>query len=88
MHIITEKAARILEENDFLRENYLLFNKLTNREREILKYLAAGESVIDCGTALFISPQMVDTHRKNIKKKLSTNSILELRKYARAFDLI
>ncbi len=88
MHIFAQKAARILEENNFLRENYHLFTKLTNREKEILKHLAKGESSIDCGKSLFISPQTVDTHRKNIRKKLRTNSFQELSKYARSFDLI
>lgn len=88
MHPLTEKASKIMEENNFLRENFALFSQLTKREIEILKHLAKGESAIECGQQLYISPQTVETHRKNIRKKLKTNSFYELSKYARAFDLI
>lgn len=88
MHSLSLKAEKILEENNFLRTNIVSFSKLSKREREILTHLASGESAIECGESLFISPQTVDTHRKNIRKKLGTNSFTELSKYARAFDLI
>nr|WP_294897467.1 LuxR C-terminal-related transcriptional regulator [uncultured Pedobacter sp.] len=88
MRTMSLKAEKILEENNFLRKNFSAFSKLTQRELEVLKHLARGESASECGEQLFISPQTVETHRKNIKRKLGTNSFLELTKYARAFDLI
>jgi DNA-binding CsgD family transcriptional regulator len=51
-------------------------------------HLAKGESAIECGKSLFISPQTVETHRKNIRMKLDTKSFFELTQYARSFDLI
>ncbi|HEX7366411.1 MAG TPA: helix-turn-helix transcriptional regulator [Pelobium sp.] len=87
-HSICLKADKILEENAFLKENFELFAKLSPREREILKHLAAGKTSIECGETLFISSQTVDTHRKNIRKKLGINSFTELIKYARSFDLV
>lgn len=88
MHTMSLKAERILEENNFLKANINTFLNLTPRELEILKHLAKGESATECGEKLFISPQTVETHRKNIRKKLGTTSFFELTKYARAFDLI
>jgi DNA-binding CsgD family transcriptional regulator len=87
-HAMTSKAAKLLEENNFLRKNLHEFAKLTPRETEVLKHIAIGKNAIECGKDLFISPQTVDTHRKNIRKKLGTSSFFELFQYAKSFDLI
>ena len=88
MHHMTVKASRLLEENNFLRKNFHEFSKLGKREREVLKHMALGKSSAETADELFISLNTVETHRKNIKKKLTTNSFYELCQYARAFDLI
>ncbi len=88
MHHMTAKAERLLEENNFLRRNFHLFSKLGRREREVLKHLALGQSAQETADAMFISLGTVETHRKNIRKKLNTSSVFELGQYARAFDLI
>ncbi|UKT63194.1 helix-turn-helix transcriptional regulator [Pedobacter mucosus] len=88
MHHMAVKASRLLEENNFLRRNSAIFSSLSLREREILKLLALGKSSGETANQLFIAPQTVETHRKNIKQKLKTSSYYELCEYARAFDLI
>lgn len=88
MHHMTSKAARVLEENNFLRRNFQKFSKLSPRECEVLKELALGKSSAESAAELFISLSTVDTHRKNIRKKLETTSYYELCQYARSFDLI
>ncbi|WP_448700547.1 response regulator transcription factor [Mucilaginibacter sp. AW1-3] len=85
---VTGKVSRILEENDFLRNNYPRFSKLTKRECDVLRLEALGYSSLQMADQLFISVETVKTHRKNIRKKLSTSSIYQLSYYARAFDLI
>ena len=87
-HAMTSKAAKLLEENNFLKKNLHEFAKLTPRETVVLKHIAIGKNAIECGKDLFISPQTVDTHRKNIRKKLGTSSFFELFQYAKSFDLI
>lgn len=88
MHHMTVKAARLLNENNFLRKNVQLFSNLSTREVEVLRLMALGISSADTAERLFISVNTVETHRKNIKQKLQTNSYYELSEYARAFDLI
>ena len=88
MHRMTAKASRLLEENNFLRKNFNLYSKLSKRERDILRLLALGKSSLETAEELFISLHTVETHRKNIKAKLGTNSFYELCNYARAFDLV
>lgn len=85
---ITPKVSRLLDENAFIREHQLEFNKLSKRECEVLRFLALGKSSPETADALFITTTTVETHRKNIKQKLQTNSFFELCQYANAFDLI
>ncbi len=56
--------------------------QLTNREQTILLKLAAGQSNKDVAASLGISVRTVETHRKNIKRKLGISSTAGLTRYA------
>ena len=56
-------------------------DSLTPRERNILAELAAGKSNRDIAEILAISPSTVETHRKNIKRKLGIASTAGLTRY-------
>lgn len=56
--------------------------KLTRREREVLSLIANGKTSLQIASALNISKLTVDTHRKNVHKKLGTASTAGLIKYA------
>ena len=51
--------------------------RLTPREREILRMLAAGASTADLAEAFGISPLTVQSHVKNILAKLGVHSKVE-----------
>ena len=55
---------------------------LTEREQTILLELAQGKSNQDVAQALEISVRTVETHRKNIKRKLGISSTAGLTRYA------
>lgn len=55
---------------------------LTGREQTILLQLAQGKSNKDVAIALDISVRTVETHRKNIKRKLGISSTAGLTRYA------
>ena len=55
---------------------------LTGREQTILLQLAQGLSNKDVANALDISVRTVETHRKNIKRKLGISSTAGLTRYA------
>ncbi len=57
-------------------------NGLTDREQEVLAYLADGASNNEIGEILHISPKTVARHRENIMRKLNLHSRTELVKYA------
>lgn len=88
MHHMAAKAERLVAEKKFLRKHYVRFEKLSKREREVLRLLALGKSSPEAAAELFLSVNTVETHRKNIRRKLEVSSYYELCEYARAFDLI
>jgi len=58
------------------------FNKISNKEREILQLVAEGEKTREIAEKLGVSIKTVETHRRNIMKKLSIFSVAGLTKYA------
>ncbi|MFC4213304.1 response regulator transcription factor [Pedobacter lithocola] len=88
MHHMAAKADKLLEENNFLRNNVGNFSKLSRREKTILKEISLGKSSIEIASELHISSTTVDTHRRNIRDKLNAKTSYEIAQYARAFDLI
>ena len=72
---------------DFLAGNHTAetptaLDELTEREREVLAYLAEGSSNPEIAEALVISPKTVARHRENIMRKLNLHTRTELVKYA------
>ena len=63
-------------------QNVALNHDLTEREIEILKWIAQGYSNKEIGDKLFISHRTVDTHRTNFMKKLEVHNIAGLIRYA------
>jgi len=55
---------------------------LTSREQSVLLALASGKSNRELADALDISVRTVETHRKNIKRKLGISSTAGLTRYA------
>ena len=51
-HHLSTKAGRLLEENNFLRKNFSLYTKLSQREREVLRLLTLGKSAPDTAAGL------------------------------------
>ena len=69
-------AQGSLEPKDAARES------LTEREQTILLQLAQGKSNKEVAQTLDISVRTVETHRKNIKRKLGISSTAGLTRYA------
>lgn len=64
-------------EREARRDAEALLGELTVREREILQLLAEGMRNEDIARKLFISPQTVQTHVRNLLAKLEVHSKLE-----------
>ena len=61
---------------------------LTDREREILIWIARGLSNSEVADELGISPRTVDTHRTRMMRKLGTHSVAELVSFAARSGLV
>lgn len=72
--------------NNYIDENVTIGKSekivLSNREKEILNLIANGKTSKEISEALFIAKTTVDTHRKNMIRKLDLSSGNELVKYA------
>jgi two-component system nitrate/nitrite response regulator NarL len=72
--------------NDYINENVTIGKSdkilLSNREKEILDLIANGKTSKEISEILFIAKTTVDTHRKNMIRKLDLSSGNELVKYA------
>jgi DNA-binding NarL/FixJ family response regulator len=74
---LTRLLAQVARERAEERDAQNLLGDLTEREREILQLLAEGMRNDDIAAKLFISPQTVQTHVRNILGKLRVHSKLE-----------
>jgi two-component system response regulator NreC len=55
---------------------------LSNREMEVFKLFAEGQSNREIAEQLFISVRTVETHKNNIMKKVNTKTTVDLVKFA------
>ena len=62
--------AKKLTKNDPAKGEREQFEKLTQRERDVLRLVANGYSAPEIGSQLFISPKTVDTYKQRIQEKL------------------
>ena len=55
-----------------------LYNKLSDREREVFQMIAEGRSTREISDTLCVSMSTVKTHRANIMNKLETENLSQL----------
>lgn len=60
----------------------LALSQLTSREREVVQLVAEGRTTKAIAARLFISQNTVETHRRQIMKKLGLESVAELTQFA------
>lgn len=72
--------------SDYIQDNVKVGSSdnvvLSNREKEILHLIASGKTSKEISEELFIAKTTVDTHRKNMIRKLNLDSGNELIKFA------
>ena len=61
---------------------------LSNREMQVLRLLAKGESIAEIAQRLFISHKTVSSHKARIMQKISCTTNLQLMQYAIQHDLV
>jgi DNA-binding NarL/FixJ family response regulator len=61
---------------------------LTNRQREILRMIAEGNTTQQIAERLGLSPKTVETHRYALMKKLGATDIASLTRFAVEIGLV
>jgi DNA-binding NarL/FixJ family response regulator len=74
---LTRLLHQVSLEREARRDAEALLGELTEREREVLQLLAEGMRNESIAHKLFISPQTVQTHVRNLLAKLGAHSKLE-----------
>lgn len=85
---MAKKMEQVVKMDQFKLKHFKRFQQLTEREIEVLKLLANGLNNPQIADKLFLSRQTVETHRKNLKRKLELRSFRDLMRYAFAFNLV
>ena len=75
--LLSRLLPQVAREREEQREVTALFAQLSEREWEILREVGQGRRNEDIGSRLFISPQTVQTHVRNLLGKLGVHSKLE-----------
>jgi DNA-binding CsgD family transcriptional regulator len=70
------------------QKNNLLIQSLRKREIEILTLVSQGLSTKEIARQLYLSDHTVQTHRRNIQRKLGTSNVAELVLLAREAGLV
>jgi DNA-binding NarL/FixJ family response regulator len=78
----------ITDSKKLLEDRFLLRQKLTRREREILTLIVQFKNNKSIAQELFISDQTVIAHRKRIMKKLGVNNTVNLIKFSMDHQLV
>ena len=64
------ELARGLKKRDEHADERTRYERLTEREREVLRLVAEGYTAPEMGEKLFISPKTVDTYKQRVNEKL------------------
>jgi DNA-binding NarL/FixJ family response regulator len=82
---LSPSVARLLVEDyqrGAVKKGLDPYERLTDREREILKLLAEGHATRDIANMLVLSPKTVEGHKTSLMAKLDIHNRTELVKYA------
>ena len=79
---VTDIIQEEIERKKVYRDRFAQKMKLTRREIEVIQRLARGFNTAEIADQLFLSPHTIETHRKNIFRKLEINSIADLVRFA------
>jgi DNA-binding NarL/FixJ family response regulator len=85
---ITPDVTEVLADNIGSQNEEPLYEKLSDREFEVLCKIAKGKSVLKIAEELSLSPNTIQTYRTRIKEKMHLKSNVEMTHYALEHDLI
>lgn len=79
---VPDSLKKKIEQRSAYRDQFIDKMKLTRREVEIIRSIADGQPSHQIAEKLFVSPHTIETHRKNILRKLGLSNAAELVRFA------
>ena len=70
------------------KESFSSAVKLTMREKEIVQLIVKGKTTLEIAEVLCVSANTVETHRRNLYRKLDVKNLTELINFAHTYDLM
>ncbi len=83
-----KKKAVMAEKKKMMEDRFLLKQKLTKREKQILSMIIQWKNNKAIAQELFISDQTVSAHRKRIMKKFGVSNTMSLIKFTLEHELV
>ncbi|NCG03777.1 MAG: response regulator [Bacteroidetes bacterium] len=84
---ITSELAELIAFGQADPNPLSIFDKLSQREIQVLRLLISGRKNIEIGLALSISDKTVSTYRARIMKKLKAKNVIDLARKTQGVDL-
>jgi two-component system NarL family response regulator len=82
MYLCSGVTAEVIESALQKGTNGSVYELLAPREREVLQLLAEGLTSSEMAKRLSVATSTIETHRRNIMRKLDVHNVAELTKYA------
>lgn len=79
---IADKVIRSYLDKPEISKDETVYDKLSDREKQVLKLIAEGHTNQQIADALYLSIKTVMTHRTNVMEKLNIHNRTDLVKYA------
>lgn len=79
---VEDRVSYVESEKRYIVQSECRLNELTGRQIEVLRHLAAGESVKEVARRLHLSEKSVDSHKYRIMHKLGIHDRVGLARYA------
>jgi DNA-binding NarL/FixJ family response regulator len=80
LYLCAEAATALAK--DYRKKASLAGARLSDREKEVLKGIAGGQTTKEIASTLNVSVKTIETHRQNVMEKLNLHSVAALTKYA------
>lgn len=78
----------IVKFQDYRNSYQNIYDSLTTKEKIIIRQMVYGKTSKQIADLLYIQPETIGTHRKNLKRKINYRNNFELIYFAKAFGII
>lgn len=87
-HFPSQEALKTVRDDSYFFDDFLRRYQLTKREVEIIRMICKDMSTKQIAASLFLSELTINTHRRNILRKLEVKSVAGLMNFARENQLL